>query len=736
VVKKEEKDKILYYRRYNMNSFNSGYKSISGLSITNSTYTNTDFLNVLGNASITGNLTVSGTIVGFTGTFTDVHVNNLSASGTITSSTIVGVTGDFTNIYCQNLTATGTISCSSLTGNSGSFVNLFSSSGTITTLSSNLIQAADIEVFGGRNTSLTNGSVNVGRNLQFNSADSTLFSLNSVLGNGGIKADSNNLNFQFGGGSGALNWDLSDSGGNPVLKVFNSGGNGAVMINNNLVQANSGSFQTLQGNNLYANSGTITTLGSNTINTVNLFASSGTITTLGSTTINSTNVTSSSGSFQTINSNNIYANSGTITTLGSNTINTVNLFSSSGTITTLGSSTANINNLTSSGIITALGGINLLGGNLVGNNAGGVTMSSNALNLQFPPGSTSGSTWHINDTQGNQIMSVSNSGANGSINITDGLLTANSGTFTTLATNTANVSTLNSSGLITALGGINLTGGYLTGNNPNGVIMNSSALNLFFPSVSPSSSSYHIDDSGGNQIVSISNSGSSGACNFNNGTLTLAGNLLLSGTQSKLWSYNALQGLGGVLFDTFGSLNFVGGNRFNTWNVRTNGGSSVFIVDNTGTNSCIVNNGGFTCDTLITRLTPNFGFLADTTPFTFTVGSGDQATNTTASIIPKTTNSLISITVSGNLQSASASVTKLTLYRNSTELSNGFYFSEVTPNVSTVGNSISQVSINYLDAPGTTSSVSYTVYGNAVSGTANPVWATPAAATISVTEVH
>ncbi len=237
-------------------------------------------------------------------------------------------------------------------------------------------------------------------------------------------------------------------------------------------------------------------------------------------------------------------------------------------------------------------------------------------------------------------------------------------------------------------------------------------------------------------MLRVYNTGTTGGVSFDNGTCSLGGNLLLNGNQSKLWSYEALQNAGGMMFDTFGNLNFIGGNHFNAFKVITSAGQPALTIFSTGATGCQMNAGNFTCLNLITTNLPSFGFLADTNPFTFTVGSGDQQTNTTASIIPKSVNSLISITVSGNLQSASASVTKITLYRNSTELSNGFYFSEVSPNVSTVGNSISQVSFNYLDAPGQLTSVSYTVYGNAVSGTANPIWATPTAATISVTEVH
>ena len=123
--------------------------------------------------------------------------------------------------------------------------------------------------------------------------------------------------------------------------------------------------------------------------------------------------------------------------------------------------------------------------------------------------------------------------------------------------------------------------------------------------------------------------------------------------------------------------------------------------------------------TIPTSVAPGQGKILQTVSVTATAqqtttsGSYVASTGLTASITPSSTSSKILISVMSNVRS-SADAT-YTLYRGSTNLAGSGSFVQIYAG----GADIRQLmTINYLDAPSTTSSTTYTLYFLAGAGTA------------------
>ena len=105
--------------------------------------------------------------------------------------------------------------------------------------------------------------------------------------------------------------------------------------------------------------------------------------------------------------------------------------------------------------------------------------------------------------------------------------------------------------------------------------------------------------------------------------------------------------------------------------------------------------------------------VTNTTQQTTTSGSYVASTGLTASITPSSTSSKILISVMSNVRSSADAA--YTLYRGATNLAGAGSFVQIYAG----GADIRQLmTINYLDAPSTTSATTYTLYFLAGSGTA------------------
>ena len=105
--------------------------------------------------------------------------------------------------------------------------------------------------------------------------------------------------------------------------------------------------------------------------------------------------------------------------------------------------------------------------------------------------------------------------------------------------------------------------------------------------------------------------------------------------------------------------------------------------------------------------------VTNTTQQTTTSNSYVASTGLTASITPSSTSSKILISVMSNVRSSADAF--YTLYRGATNLAGSGSFVQIYAN----NNDIRQLmTINYLDAPSTTSATTYTIYFKAGAGTA------------------
>jgi len=142
----------------------------------------------------------------------------------------------------------------------------------------------------------------------------------------------------------------------------------------------------------------------------------------------------------------------------------------------------------------------------------------------------------------------------------------------------------------------------------------------------------------------------------------------------------------------------------------TNGGTGLATLGTAG-QALVVNSGatalqystvGATAGQVIQVVSATYS-TAETTS-----GSSFVTSNLTVSITPSSASNKILVIANGVAQSAdNATHMGLTLYRNSTNLSNDTYMNHFYSNA---GSNRGQFAFNYLDSPATTSSTSYTVY--------------------------
>ena len=144
--------------------------------------------------------------------------------------------------------------------------------------------------------------------------------------------------------------------------------------------------------------------------------------------------------------------------------------------------------------------------------------------------------------------------------------------------------------------------------------------------------------------------------------------------------------------------------------------SSILKVDqlqDSGGNNLVTSNGSGVITSSAFGKVLQVVSVTNTTQQTTTSGTYVASTGFTASITPSSTSSKILVSVMSNIRSSADA--SYTLYRGATNLAGSGAFVQIYAG----GADIRQLmTINYLDAPSTTSATTYTLYFLAGSGTA------------------